>query len=64
MKMRITQPLTDMLAYIGPEMRFLNRVVIANLWLFNPIFKRAFSSSGVGNALLRTTIAATMSGMS
>ncbi|MDD4569459.1 MAG: M20 family peptidase [Tepidanaerobacteraceae bacterium] len=58
--MRITKPVSDMLNYIGPEMKGIQRIIIANLWLFSPIFKKVFSSSATGNAFLRTTMAATM----
>ena len=58
--MKITKPVRDMLDYIGPEMKGLQRMVIGNLWLFAPIFKKAFSTSPTGNAFLRTTMAATM----
>jgi carboxypeptidase PM20D1 len=60
MKMKIGGPVKQMLMSIGPYMKLSNRIIIANLWLFSPIFKKVFSSSGTGNALLRTTTAATM----
>ncbi len=45
---------------LGPYMRGVNRVVLANLWLFEPLFLRVFAKTGTGGALLRTTMAATM----
>lgn len=57
---RISNYLKEMLAHIGPEMSFGNRVILANLWLFGPLFKRIFASFPAGNALLRTTTAVTI----
>ena len=57
---RISPYLKEMLAYIGPEMKFGLRVILANLWLFGPLFKLIFKSSRTGNALLRTTTAVTV----
>ncbi len=57
---RISPYLKEMLAYIGPEMTFGLRIILANLWLFGPIFKLIFKSSRAGNALLRTTAAVTI----
>lgn len=59
-KVRMSRCFKDMLNCIGPEMNFLNRMVIANLWLFSPIIKKVFTSFPAGNAMLRTTTAATM----
>lgn len=57
---RISNYLKEMLAHIGPEMSFGNRIILANLWLFGPLFKSIFISSPTGNALLRTTTAVTI----
>ncbi len=48
------------LTNIGPHMKGVNKHIIANLWLFKPIFMKIFSDSNSGNALLRTTTAVTM----
>lgn len=45
---------------IGPEMVGAQKFIVTNLWLFGPLFKRIFSKTPNGNALLRTTTAATM----
>lgn len=45
---------------IGPYMKGINRVILANLWLFKPLFVRVFSKMNSGSAMLRTTIAVTM----
>lgn len=57
---RISPYLNEMLAYIGPEMKFGLRLVLANLWLFGPLFKAIFKLTRAGNALLRTTTAVTI----
>ena len=57
---RISPYLKEMLAYIGPEMKFGLRLVLANLWLFGPLFRLIFKSTRAGNALLRTTAAVTI----
>lgn len=60
MRPRISKPVREMLDHIGPEMSTGKRLVIANLWLFRPLFIRKFSAFPGGNALLRTTVAPTM----
>lgn len=45
---------------VGPAMSGFNKIITSNLWLFGGIFKPIFSKSRNGNALLRTTTAATM----
>ena len=57
---RISPYLKETLAYVGPEMGFGLRLILANLWLFGPLFKMVFKSSRAGNALLRTTTAVTV----
>ncbi len=46
--------------YLAPEMPFVPRLVLANLWLFDPLAKRQFASDPPGNARIRTTTAATI----
>lgn len=48
------------LEYIGPEMPFGKRLVMANLWLFKPLVQRKLSASPSTNAGIRTTTAATI----
>jgi len=50
------------LEYIGPEMPFGKRIVMANLWLFKPLVERKLAASPATNAGIRTTTAATMIG--
>ena len=47
-------------AYLGPEMPFLQRVVMANLWLFGPLLEGQLIGRDATNAAIRTTTAATM----
>ncbi len=46
--------------YLGPEMPFLERLVLANLWLFGPLLERVLSDVPALNAGMRTTTAVTM----
>ena len=50
----------QMFDYIGPEMPFSKRLVMANLWLFKPLVERKLSMSAATNAGVRTTTAATI----
>lgn len=49
-----------MLAYLGPEMPFVQRMAMANLWLFGGMVTSTFAANDTTNALLRTTTAPTM----
>jgi carboxypeptidase PM20D1 len=61
MEATLAGPLEQLFEYVGPELSFLKRVVFANQWLFGPIVRSTIESGGTtGNALLRTTTAATM----
>jgi carboxypeptidase PM20D1 len=46
--------------YLAPEMPFVPRLVLANLWLFEPLAERQFAAEPAGNARIRTTTAATI----
>ncbi len=59
-KPRLIAPTRTFLMQIGPHMKGVNRMILANLWLFKPIFLYVISKTNSGNALLRTTIAVTM----
>ena len=63
-KLKMSKPVEGFLLTIGPEMGGINKVIIANFWLFKPIFLKVFSATKSGNALLRTTTAATMASAS
>lgn len=59
-KTRLIKPVREFLLNIGPEMGLVNRVILANLWLFKPLFTSIFAKTGYGGAMLRTTTAVTM----
>jgi carboxypeptidase PM20D1 len=46
--------------FLAPELPFSQRLVLANLWLFDPIAKHAFAADPAGNARIRTTTATTI----
>jgi carboxypeptidase PM20D1 len=47
-------------ATVGPHMSYGNRLVMANLWLFEPVLLRAMARSPSSDAVIRTTTAPTM----
>jgi carboxypeptidase PM20D1 len=49
-----------MFEFLGPEMSFDKKLVLANLWLFSPFLEKTLAQSPRTNALLRTTLAVTM----
>lgn len=49
----------DMFETIAPEMSGLNRVLLSNLWLFQPLVQRELAKGASTNAMLRTTTALT-----
>ena len=59
-KPRLIPSVRAFLLKLGPHMKGFNRVILANLWLFEPLFLRVFSGTNTGSALLRTTLAVTM----
>lgn len=48
------------LAYVGPEMAFPMRLLLANLWLFAPLVEWQMAQAPQTNAVLRTTTAPTI----
>ena len=48
------------LRYVGPELGGVLRTVMANLWLFGPLVRDRLAARNVSNALVRTTMAATV----
>jgi carboxypeptidase PM20D1 len=50
----------QMFEYVGPEMPFGRKLVMANLWLFKPLVERKLSAAPSTNAGIRTTTAATI----
>lgn len=57
---RLESPVTDMLERLAPEMPFVQRLTIANRWLFGPLLRTTLAAQPTGNALVRTTTAPTM----
>ncbi len=49
-----------MFEHLGPEMPFVQRMFVANLWLFGPLVKNRLGRLPTMNAIIRTTTAATM----
>jgi carboxypeptidase PM20D1 len=46
--------------YLAPEMPFLNKLAMANRWLFKPLIINSLAKSNSGNASVRTTTAPTI----
>ena len=57
---RIDGATAAMLDYLGPEMPWPRRVVLANRWLTGGLIARQFAAKPSLNALIRTTMAATL----
>jgi carboxypeptidase PM20D1 len=57
---RLSDPAREMFEFLGPEMAWPKKLVLANLWLFEPLLKKQLSRSPLTNALIRTTAAPTM----
>ena len=49
-----------MMSFVGSEMPFIDRMMLANTWLFNGAVKRKMSANPITDANTRTTIAPTM----
>jgi len=60
MRRAIRGPTSAMFAYLGPELPFAARLVIANRWLFGGLLARQFGKTPQGDAMLRTTTAPTV----
>ncbi len=50
----------NFLSYVGPEMPFVNKMAMANQWLFKPLITSSYSKSAAGDATIRTTTATTI----
>lgn len=55
-----TPPIKGFLNYIGPEIPWPARIIFANQWLLGGVLKSIYTSSGPGNASVRTTTAPTL----
>jgi len=60
MPARLEGPTRKLLEYVGPEMSFPSRLIMANLWLFAPLIENRFAKAQATNAVIRTTTAVTM----
>ncbi len=59
-KARLTDPMLGFIAYLGPEMPFVQKMAFTNIWLFKPMVINIYESSAGGNAMIRTTFAPTI----
>lgn len=50
----------DFMNYIAPEMPFINKMALGNLWLFKPVVYKMYGKSAVGDAMIRTTMVPTV----
>jgi carboxypeptidase PM20D1 len=57
---RIGGAVEEFFAFVGPEMHWFQRILLANRWLFEPWLKRELAKSPLTATLIRTTQAATM----
>ncbi len=57
---RITRPVQQMFEHLAPQMPFIKRMILANLWCFDGLLERQLAASPGTNALIQTTMAATI----
>jgi carboxypeptidase PM20D1 len=57
---RFTEPMKGLMASVGPEMPFLQRMAFANPWLFKGMIAGIYEKTGPGNAMLHTTLVPTI----
>jgi carboxypeptidase PM20D1 len=57
---RLSQPVQQMFEFLGPEMPWQKRIILANLWLFDPLLRYQLAKSPLTNAAIRSTQAATV----
>jgi carboxypeptidase PM20D1 len=53
-------PSRAMFDFLGPEMAWSKKLVLANLWLSEPLVRKQMAHSPLTNAILRTTLAPTL----
>jgi carboxypeptidase PM20D1 len=56
----LKQPAELLFEYVGQDLPFANRLILANRWLTEPLLIRKLAASPTTNALIRTTVAPTM----
>lgn len=57
---RLNGPTRQMFEFLGPEMGWMNKLALANLWLFDPLVRKRLAQSSITNAAIRTTVAPTL----
>jgi carboxypeptidase PM20D1 len=57
---RFEGPAREMFSYLAPEMGFVPRLAMANLWLLNPLVTRAMTAAPSSASMVRTTTAVTI----
>jgi len=60
MPSRLGEATEVMLDYLGPEMPFLQKTILANRWLFGGLVRRRLAEQPATNAAIRTTAAVTL----
>lgn len=60
MPARLTAPVSGMLDALAPSLPFVQRLAIANRWLFKTVLLHQLAQAPVTNALVRTTTAPTL----
>ncbi len=60
MPARLETVVVNMLEAVAPEMPFLQRMMVANRWLFGNLLLRQLQQTPRGNAMVRTTMAPTL----
>ena len=58
--LKFTKVPKKMFQTLGPFMPLHYRIILANLWLFKPLFLLLMAGNGASNAMIRTTTAPTM----
>ena len=53
-------PVSDLLLASAADMPFMQKMALANMWLFGGMVEKSFSATPAGNAMVRTTTAPTM----
>lgn len=56
----ITEPVQKFLEYVGPEMRFQDKLVFANSKLFRSVILGVYKKTNTGRAVVQTTMVPTM----
>lgn len=57
---RFSEPTEGFITMLGPEMKFGQKLVFANQWLFKNMIMGIYEKSGSGNAMIRTTLVPTI----